>query len=156
MQLHNHPTLHESKLKKFIILPHNSVFPDLATCGFFLQILKRLYVILFASPNKPLIQISVSDSEIYLNQHTVTYFKNGFRDLNYVFQTPVNTLKRCNVLSRMLLRCKQALRICQHSNMHVFTYSMHDGEGDMKKCLLEKIFFSSIASHEVNLIFCKE
>lgn len=116
---------HYMKAKKFTILPHNSVFPDQPHAAFSdLQTLKKPYVIIFASPNKPSIQISVNASEIYLNQHTVTYFKTGFRDLNYVFQTLVSTLKRCNVLSRMLLRCKQALRICQHSNMHVFTYSM--------------------------------
>lgn len=39
---------------------------------------------------------------------------------------------------------------------YVCVYLFYDGEGDMKKCLLEKIFFLLIVLNEVNLIFCEE
>jgi hypothetical protein len=40
---------------------------------------------------------AISASELYLNQRTVTYFRNGLRDLNNVFQTAENILKGCDV-----------------------------------------------------------
>ena len=87
--LHDNAPSHTSELvKQFLksgkvtVLPHLPYSPDLSPFDFFsfFQNLKSSYLVVVTSPDKPLAQPSVSASEVYLNQRTVTHFRNGFRD----------------------------------------------------------------------------
>lgn len=46
----------------------------------FFQNLESSYLVVVTSPEKSLAQPLASASEVYLNQHTVTHFRNEFRD----------------------------------------------------------------------------
>lgn len=62
----------------------------------FFQNLKS-YLVVVINPDKPLAQPSVSALGVYINKRTLTHFRNGLSDWNYVCQTVVNTLKGFNV-----------------------------------------------------------
>ena len=69
------------KSEKVTVLPHPPYSPDLAPCDFFLYPkLKKFLSGLDTSPDRPLAQPSVSASEVYLNQRTVTHFINRFTE----------------------------------------------------------------------------
>lgn len=60
---------------------HNT--PQISPNATFFLFPQFLFAII--SPCKSLTQPSISALKVYLKQHTVTYFKDGFRDWNYVF-----------------------------------------------------------------------
>lgn len=101
------------KEEKVTFLPHPPYFPNLALCDFFL-FPKISYLVVVKSPDKPLTRSSVSASEVYLTQHTVKHFRNGFRDWNYVFQTVENTLKESTDINNMLYMSLRKVMFLAH------------------------------------------
>lgn len=90
-------------------MPNQTNLLDQAPCEIsFSQNLKSPYVVVvtIASPDKSLAQPSISVPYVYMNQCTVMYFRNGFRDWDvHVFQTADNTLKGCNVHFTICVEC---------------------------------------------------
>lgn len=104
-------------------------------------------------PKHPLAQRLVSICEVYLNQSTLTHFRNRFSDWMHVIQTAENTWKGCNVhchcLSRMLLRYRTVHITYQTTLVHeekvkytLFDYYMEFPKFSLPKFLLQEHILS--------------
>lgn len=84
-------------------MPHQPYSPDLAQCGFsFFQnfLSSRRYKF------RQALGSAISNaSDVNLNQRTVMYFKNGFRDWNYFFLSAENTLMGCHFCFSLWIKC---------------------------------------------------